>query len=185
MNSMSRSSRKHDPLSRIITLGEINNESACTFLKMLSEIQREDQNKEADKREPIKLMINSMGGAVYEGMGIIDAIETSVTPVHVYVYGMAMSMAFAIAASGHYRYASPRSTFMYHELLWDTSYEKMKYHEQEMKENKRLWKVYDDVILNKTSIPLKTLQKVCERQEDWYMTAQEALKLGVIDEILE
>jgi len=177
--------RKHDPLSRIVTLGEVDNESACDILKIFSEIQREDQNKETDKREPIKLYINSMGGGVYEGMAIVDAIEMSTTPVHVYVYGMAMSMAFAIATSGHYRYASPRSTFMYHELLWDTSYEKMKYHEQEMKENKRLWKVYDDIILNKTNISPTTLKKVCERQEDWYMTAQEALKLGVIDEILE
>jgi ATP-dependent Clp protease protease subunit len=176
--------RKQDPLSRVITLGGIDDNSACEVIGLISEIQREDINKDEDKREPIKLILNSMGGGVYEGMGIIDAIESSLTPVHIYVYGMAMSMAFAIATSGHYRYASKRATFMYHEISWDASQEKLKYHEQELKESKRLWSIYDDIVTTNTNIPLKTLQKICKEQKEWYMTAEEALELGVIDEIL-
>lgn len=177
--------RKQDPLSRIITLGDINIDSACEVIGLIHEVQREDINKEEDKREPIKLILNSPGGGVYEGMGIVDAIETSITPVHIYVYGQAMSMAFAIATSGHYRYASKRATFMYHELIWDSGPEKMKHHEQELKESKRLWTVYDDIISNNTDIPIKTLQKVRKEQKEWYMTAEEALNLGIIDEILK
>jgi len=182
--SYRRPQRKQDPLSRIITLGEINPDSACEVIGLISEIQREDINKEEDKREPIKLILNSCGGSVYDGMGIVDAIESSSTPVHIYVYGNAMSMSFAIATCGHYRYASKRSTFMYHEISWDAPQEKLKYHEQELKESKRLWAVYDDIIVANTNIPLKTLQKVCKEHKEWYMTAEEALELGVIDEIL-
>ena len=51
-----------------------------------------------------------------------------------YIHGQAMSMGFAIATCGDYRYATKRTTFMYHEMSWDTGQEKMKYHEQELKE---------------------------------------------------
>ena len=117
-------------------------------------------------------------------MGIIDVIECSVTPVHIYVYGLAMSMAFAITTCGHYRYASKRTTFMYHEISWNTAQEKMKYHEQELIEGKRTWRMYDDVVVEHTKIPLRTLEQVRKEHKEWYITADEALKLGIIDEIL-
>ena len=176
--------RKQDPLSRIITLGDIDNENACEVIGIINEIQREDKAKEEDKREPIKLILNSCGGSVYDGFGIIDTIESSLTPVHIYIQGQAMSMAFAIATCGHYRCASKRSTFMYHEMLWETAPEKLKYHEQELKEGKRISQIYDEIVVENTNIPLKTLQKVCNERKEWYMNAEEALKLGVIDEII-
>ena len=148
--------RKQEYLSRIITLGEINNESACEVIGLINEINREDKNKAEENREPIKLILNSPGGNVYDGMGIIDAIQNSTTPIHIYVHGQATSMGFAIATCGDYRYTTKRTTFMYHECSWDTGQEKMKFHEQELKEGKRLWKLYDDIIVENTEIPLKT-----------------------------
>jgi len=182
--SKSRSSRKQDNLNRVLTLGDINNEISCEIIGLIYEINEEDKNKDKDKREPIQLLITSPGGNVYDGMGIIDVIEQSITPVHTVVYGLAMSMAFAIATCGYYRYAGKRATFMYHEISWDTGQEKMKYHEQELIEGKRLWKMYDEVVAKNTNIPLKTLTDIRERQKEWYMTADEALKHGIIDEIL-
>jgi ATP-dependent Clp protease protease subunit len=177
--------RKQEYLSRVITLGEINNENACEVIGLIYEINTEDKNKAEENREPIKLILNSSGGDVYDGMGIVDAIEQSVTPIHMYIHGYAMSMGFAIATCGTYRYASKRATFMYHEMSWNTGQEKMKYHEQELNEGKRLWKVYDSIIVQNTEIPLKTLQAVRKEQKEWYMDAKQALALGVIDEILE
>ena len=176
--------RKLEYLSRIITLGDITNESACEVVGLIYEINNEDKNKAEENRDPIKFILNSPGGNVYDGMGIIDAIETSITPIHMYIYGQAMSMGFAISTCGDYRYASKRTTFMYHECSWETGAEKMRYHEQELKEGKRLWKVYDDVIVQNTEITLKNLQSVRKEQKEWYITAEQALKLGIIDEIL-
>ena len=185
MPSYSRShQRKQDYLSRVITLGEINNESACEVVGLISEICREDKNKEEDKRDPIKLIINSSGGRVYDGLGIVDAIETSTTPIHTYIHGHAMSMAFAIATCGHYRYATKRTTFMYHEMSWETGTEKMKVHEQELKEGKRLWTIYDNIITTNTNISLKILQKIRKEQKEWYMDAHEALEWKIVDEII-
>jgi ATP-dependent protease ClpP protease subunit len=44
--------------------------------------------------------------------------------------------------------------------------------------------VYDDIVVNNTEIPLKALQNVRKEQKEWYITADQALNLGIIDEIL-
>ena len=181
---MATSKRSSDKQGRIITLGEITNENICDAIEAIYEVNEEDKSKEADKRDPIKLILSSPGGDVYDGIGIVDVIENSITPIHIYVHGQAQSMGFAIATCGHYRYASKRTTFMYHEISWETSREKLQYHDQEVKEGRRLWKVYDDIIVTNTNITHKTLEQVRRTYKEWYMTAQEALKLGVIDEII-
>lgn len=176
--------RKQDPLSRIFTLGEIKNETACEIIGLIYEVNEEDKQIPIDKRVPIQLILNSAGGNVYDGMGIIDAIEQSITPIHMIVLGQAQSMGFAIATCGTYRYASKRTTFMYHEIIWSLFDEKMSSHEQELIEGRRLWKIYDEIITTNTNIPEKTLINVRKQRKEWYMTAQEALELGVIDEII-
>jgi ATP-dependent Clp protease protease subunit len=62
--------------------------------------------------------------------------------------------------------------------------EKLRSHEQEVEESKRLWKVYDDIILTNTKIQHKQLKQIHRERREWYMTAEEALELGVIDEII-
>ena len=181
---MVKSKRNLDKLSRVITLGNIDNENACNVIDFIYDINDEDGNREADKRKPIQLILNSQGGNVYDGIGIIDAIETSITPIHIYVHGQAQSMAFAIATAGHYRFAGKRTTFMYHEVSWEMAQEKLRSHEQEVEESKRLWKVYDDIILTNTKIQHKQLKQIHRERREWYMTAEEALELGVIDEII-
>jgi ATP-dependent Clp protease protease subunit len=176
--------RKLEYLSRVFTLGEITNESACEVIGLIYEVNKEDKNKAEENRDPIQLILNSPGGDVYDGIGIIDAIEGSITPVHLYVHGQAQSMGFAIATCGHYRYVSKRATFMYHEIGWETGREKLQYHEQEVKEGKRLWQVYDDIITSNTEITQKTLDGIRKQQREWYITAEQALKLGIVDEIL-
>ena len=82
MATTKRNTNKHN---RIITLGEVTNEHICDTIEQIYEINNEDKNKEADKREPIKLILNSPGGDVYDGIGLIDVIEQSETPIHIYI----------------------------------------------------------------------------------------------------
>jgi len=182
---MAKSSKQNSNKgSRIVVLGEVTNENICDAIEAIYEINDEDKNKEVDKREPIKLILNSPGGDVYDGIGIVDVIEESLTPIHIYVHGQAQSMGFAIATAGHYRYASKRTTFMYHEIAWGSGQEKLTYHEQEVTEGKRLWSIYDSIVTANTKIPLKKLQQVRKEHKEWYLTAQEALEWGIIDEVL-
>ena len=73
---------------------------------------------------------------------------------------------------------------MHHEIIWSLFDEKMSSQEQELIEGRRLWKIYDEIITTNTNIPEKTLINVRKQRKEWYMTAQEVLELGVIDEII-
>jgi ATP-dependent Clp protease protease subunit len=148
----------------------------------IREINKEDEGKST--REPIDLVINSFGGDVYAGFGLVDIIQLSETPIHVTATGRVMSMALPIFSVGHKRIATERTTFMYHELLWDTAAEKLKYHRQEVKEAERMQQMIDDILVEHTSMTQKQLDKVKAENREWYMDAEEAMKSGIVDEII-
>jgi ATP-dependent Clp protease, protease subunit len=87
--------------------------------------------------KPIKIHIDSYGGAVYQCLGILGIIENSKTPVHTIVTGCAMSAAFLMSISGHKRYAYSGATFMYHQLS-NMDYGKLKDLDDGVIEGKRL-----------------------------------------------
>ena len=179
-----RKPKHSDYLERIIVLGEVDDENINYAIGQIHEINKEDDKKAVEKREPIQLILNSPGGHVYYGFGLVDAVESSKTPVHILVQGQAMSMALPILCVGHQRSMSKRSTLMYHEISWETGQEKLGYHKQEAKEGERLQKMYDGVILQYTKVTQKKLDEVKGRNQEWYITPDQALKLGFIDSII-
>ncbi len=171
----------------IILSSNINKDSAKLIMEEILKINREDEkrdNKEKDfTRKPIELIVNSFGGSVYDGFAICSVIEKSKTPVHTYVYGYAMSMGLLIAASGHKRFGSKMATFMYHQIstgIWD----KIEGIKKELEECLRLELIYDGSLLSKTSIRKSELDDVKTQRKEWYISADEALKLKLIDEII-
>jgi ATP-dependent Clp protease protease subunit len=133
--------------------------------------------------KPIKLYIDSYGGSIYQCMSLVSVIENSKVPVHTICMGAAMSAGFIILISGHKRFAYKYSTPLYHQastLLFGT----IKTIEEDVAETKRLQKIIEKMTLEKTRISKEKLKEVYEKKLDWYMTAEEALKLSVVDEIL-
>jgi len=172
---------KLDPVSRIMTLGDIETENINDLIYTIYEINEEDAKKQT--AEPIKLIINSSGGEIYSGLALIDVIGTSLTPVHTICHGAAMSMGLIIFAAGHHRTASNNATFMYHEAMYGVE-GKTAYHRQEMKEANRIDKICDDYLMSRTKLTTKILDDVKNRQAEWYFDAKTALKYGVVNEIL-
>jgi ATP-dependent Clp protease protease subunit len=68
------------------------------------------------KPKPIKIHIDSYGGAVYQCFGLLGIIKSSKTTIHTLVTGCAMSCGFLIAIAGHKRFAYEKSTYLYHLL---------------------------------------------------------------------
>lgn len=169
---------------RIITLGDINEENSNDIIHFIHEINYIDNNKNINKREPISLIINSYGGDTYRGLGIIDTIMNSITPVHTICYGAAMSMGFIIMAVGHYRTASINSTFMYHEGSLDLGTIKLTNHKYELHELERIENICDSLLFKHTSLTKKYLKSIKSKNKDWYMNAEEALEYGIIDKII-
>ena len=176
-------------LSRTLILsGEVDETTVTEIMQDICDINEIDNENEDNvveyERAPIKLIVNSMGGSVYDGFALIGVIEKSKTPVHTYCYGSAMSMALLILVSGHQRFGHKLSTFMYHECLDQLPYEKLSTLNENLQETKRIMKVYDDYLISKTSLKRKQLDDSKKVKFDWYMSPEEALQYKLIDEII-
>lgn len=136
------------------------------------------------KAEPISIIVNSEGGSVYDGFGLVDVIEKSHTPIYITGYGCIMSMALLILTAGHKRSAGKLTTFMYHEVKYGIVEDKIQYHLQELDESRRIQKVYNDYFLSRTKFPKDVMEDVISRRSDYYFDANRAKEYGIINKIL-
>ena len=170
-------------MSKLLYLTEQEDDNVDYVIKSILSFNEEDKDK-LDPT-PIKLYINCYGGDVYQFLGLIDVIESSITPIHTITLGAAMSCAFLVALSGHKRFAHKLTSFMYHECLSVFGdYEKVTTLKENLEETERISDMYDDYILNKTSLTKKQLDKVKKGKYDWYFDADDALEYKIIDQII-
>ena len=134
--------------------------------------------------QPIKIYIDSYGGYIYQCFGLVSVMERCTTPIHTIVTGCAMSAGFIILVSGHKRYAHRLSTPMYHQAS-NGFFGKVKDMEDDLAETVRLQKMMEEIVSKRTKITKKKLKEIYTTKTDWTMNADEALKLGVVDEILQ
>ena len=167
---------------RIIFLGEdVNPTSASLVIAQLLFLESEDPDKE------ISLYINSPGGSITDGMGIVDTINYIKCPVSTICIGMAASMGAVLLASGEKgrRFATPNAEVLIHQPLIgghgiSGQATEIKIHADHMiKTRAKLNKLLSD----RTGQTLETIERDTER--DNYMTAEEALKYGLIDGIMD
>lgn len=183
----SKGERSYDIYSRllkdrIIFLGEdVNSVSAGLVIAQMLFLESEDPEKE------IYLYINSPGGSITDGMAIVDTMNYIKCPVSTICVGMAASMGAVLLASGEKgkRYATPNSEVLIHQPLiggggLSGQTTEIKIHADHMvKTRDKLNKILSE----RTGQSLETIQKDTER--DNYMTAEEALKYGLIDGIMD
>jgi ATP-dependent Clp protease protease subunit len=179
---------REDQFRSIVLSNDIDNESVEEVIQFILDANEYDDEQDSVskdfERKPIKLVVNSFGGVIYDGFALVGVIENSITPIHTYCYGYAMSMGLPIFASGHKRFASKYATFMYHEALDTHPYDKLSIIKENLDESNRLMRQYDSYLISKTSISQKQLDEVKKSRRDWYFTANEALTYGITDEII-
>jgi ATP-dependent Clp protease protease subunit len=179
---------KENPSRTIILCGEVDDNTVYDLMEMICDINEYDDENEDNirdyERKPIKMIINSFGGSVYDGFALIGVMENSKTPIHTYCYGSAMSMALLILVSGHKRFGHRLATFMYHECLDSPAYDKLATLKENLEETKRIMKVYDDQLLSKTKLKRKQIEDTKKIKLDWYISPEEALSYKVIDQII-
>ena len=170
---------------------QFDQESVSALTRDIIDVNRDDEHLKkvysvygmTYTPEPIKIYIDSYGGAVYQAFGLISIIEKSETPVHTIVTGCAMSCGFLLLISGHKRFAHKLSTPLYHQV--STRFTgKLKDMEEDIEETKRLQKEIEKLTKERTKISKKTLKEVFDGKRDWFMSANEALELGVVDGII-
>jgi len=139
----------------------------------------------ADKKEDIKMLINSGGGGVHAGYSIQNVMEYITPDISTIVTGMAASMAFVISTSGTKgkRFALKNARLMQHQPMSGispgTQASDMEITVKEI--NKLKTELYQTISHN-TGQPYEKIEKDCDR--DYWLTSQEALEYGAIDGIL-
>lgn len=135
------------------------------------------------KPKPIEIYIDSYGGYVYQIFGLVGIIEKSKVPIHTICTGAAMSCGFILLISGHKRFCYEYGTPMYHQVA-NTVSGKITDIEESVVETKRLQNMLEELTIRKTKISKETLDNNRTKKFNWYMTADEALKNKVVDEII-
>ena len=131
----------------------------------------------------IQILLSTYGGSVYDGLALYDAIKASKTKVDVIIGGKSMSMGTIIMLGSETRKAYRNTTFMIHEMT--SGYlGKLADLENDLGESKRLQKILWDIITSETKITQKQLDDIYEKKKDWYLSAEEALEVGLITEII-
>ena len=169
---------------RIIFLGEdVNPTSASLVIAQLLFLESEDPDKE------IFLYINSPGGSITDGMGIVDTMNYIKCPVTTICVGLAASFGAVLLANGEKgkRFATPNSEILIHQPLIggqgggiSGQATEIKIHADHMI---RTREKLNKLLSEKTGQPIEQIEKDTER--DHYMSAQEALEYGLIDGIMD
>ena len=131
----------------------------------------------------IQLLLSTYGGEVYDGLSLYDAIKNSKTCVDITCFGKIMSMGVIILLASKNRKAYRNTTFMIHEIS-SGAIGKLADLEESVDEAKRLNKVLFDILEKETRITKAQLEEIYNKKQDWFLTAEEALKLGIITEII-
>ncbi len=163
---------------RIIFLsGEIHDAMANTVVAQLLFLESEDPGKE------ISLYINSPGGEVFSGLAIIDTMRHIKSPVSTICVGMAASMGASILASGEKgkRFALENSEVMIHQPLGGAGGQASDIvitAEHIVRIKKKLTQMMAD----NTGQKYEKVEQ--DKDRDYWMSANEAKKYGVIDKVL-
>jgi ATP-dependent Clp protease protease subunit len=142
----------------------------------------EDEGKPVEERKAITLYLNSPGGDLFVGLIAAEVIKKSKTPVNIFVLSLAASMGSVLLASGHKRYAYKHSNVLLHDGSTGIAGSSNKVKDHIKYFDKKSEQVKDFIISN-SKITKEKYEEMDDRE--WWLTAEEAKELGLIDEIIE
>lgn len=181
-----RGERSYDLYSRLMKervvffSGEVEENMTNILVAQLLFLEAENPT------EPINMYIKSPGGSVYDGLAVYDVMQYIKCPVHTYVTGWAASMGSFIAQAGEpgHRYLLPRAMTMIHQPSSGTR-GKVSDMEIDLKEGIRLKKEMTELYVkhNSKGVTYEQFRELLDR--DKWLTAPEALELGLADHIVD
>ncbi|MGV0005660.1 MAG: ATP-dependent Clp endopeptidase proteolytic subunit ClpP [Candidatus Porifericomitaceae bacterium WSBS_2022_MAG_OTU9] len=179
-----RGERSYDIFSRLLQerlvflVGEVEDHLANLVVAQLLFLEADNPSKD------IHLYINSPGGSISAGLAIYDTMQFIRPNVSTMCVGQAASMGALLLAGGAAgkRFCLPHSRIMIHQPLggFQGQATDIDIHAKEiLKARIRV----DTILANHTGKNIKQIQKDTER--DYFMSATEACKYGLIDQVLE
>ena len=163
---------------RIIFLHEqVDDNLANLIISQLLFLEAEDPERD------IYLYINSPGGVVTAGMAIYDTMQFIQAKVSTICMGQAASMGAFLLAAGEpgRRYSLPNARIMIHQPLGGAQGQATDI-EIQANEILRIKGLLNQILSERTNQKLSKIEKDTER--DFFMSAAEAKKYGLIDEVI-
>ncbi len=163
---------------RIIFLGdEVNQHSANLIIAQMLFLENQDPDKD------IIFYINSPGGSVTDGLGIIDTMNFVKSDIQTVGIGQQASMGAILLSNGTKgkRLILQNSRVMIHQPSAGTQ-GKVSDMEIDLKESIRIKKLINEIMAKNTGQPVSRIEKDMDR--DYWMTAKEAKDYGVVDKVI-
>ena len=179
----SRGERSYDIYSRlmqdriVLLGGEVNDDSANLIVAQLLFLQAQDPKK------PVNMYINSPGGSVTAGLAIYDTMQFISCPVYTYCIGQAASMGAVLLTAGEkgHRFSLPNARIMIRQP-WGGAEGKASDIEITCQEILRLKQKLNEILSSHSGQPMENVVRDTDR--DHFMSAEEACKWGLIDQVL-
>lgn len=178
MNAKSAKKRK------IIFNDEVDRDSASKVIYWLNLLEELDEMR--GTKEPITIVIDSYGGVIHAGLGLIGEMERLKDKgykIITDVRSVAMSMGFAIALCGSERISTRYARFMSHQPS-SASWGKMQDMKEDLAETEKLWEIMKGIIMKNSNITEEALEESRMRKTDVYYTPEELMALGGLDRIV-
>ena len=166
-------------MERIIFLGTpINDQIANVIVAQLLFLNSQDPDKD------INLYINSPGGQITSGLAIFDTMRMITAPVSTIAVGMAASMSTILLTAGAKtkRFALPHATIHLHQPLGGVQGQAADI-EIEAREILRMRDLLNSILRDQTKMTDEQIAKYTDR--NMYLTAEQAVEVGLIDAVLE
>ena len=162
----------------VFLIGEINYARATEVIMKILYLDNQKRNTE------ISLYVNSPGGSVDDTMAIYDTMQFVSSPIATYCIGRAQSGGAIVLAAGTKgkRFALPHAKIMLHQP-WGEVYGQASDIKIQAEEILKAKKMLNDLLAKLSGQPVEKI--IAETERDRYMTADEALKYGLIDEVLQ
>jgi ATP-dependent Clp protease protease subunit len=178
-----RGERSYDIYSRLLKeriiflTGQVNDYVSSLICAQLLFLESESPNKD------IAFYINSPGGVVTSGISIYDTMQYIRSDVSTLCLGQAASMGSLLLTAGApgKRFALPNSRIMIHQPSGGAQGQATDI-EIQAKEILRMRAMLNDMYVSHTGQKLSVVEKAMER--DNFMSAEEAKKFGLIDEVV-
>jgi ATP-dependent Clp protease, protease subunit len=164
---------------RVIFLGDdVNEHTANLVVAQMLFLENQDSNKD------IILYINSPGGSVYDALAIYDTMQYVKSDIQTVGIGVQASAAAFLLSSGTKgkRFLLPHATVMIHQPSSGTR-GKVTDQEIDLREALRVKKLMEEIMARNTGQKITKIHEDMER--DFWMTADEAVKYGIVDKVID
>ena len=162
--------------------------SALLTLQHVGKPKYDDEGELTEEGKPIKLYVSTYGGSADEMAALVDIMNVvkKDCPIETIGIGKVMSAGVLILASGSKgeRYIGKNCRVMIHSVIAG-NHGSLHNLENELTEIKKMQDIYLQSLADATNMTKKQLKSFMRRKQNVYLNAEEAIKLGIADKILE